>query len=418
MEYIQVFNSHHPLITVEPELDLNEVHFLDVVVYKGMDIGLTNLLSTKVYFKPTDTNALLHKERFHSKHVFSGILKSQLLRFRRICSDPREADNATQILIKGLRTRAYSRSFLRKVQSWMDSEPTKRRPDRRGLIPKVFSYSGYTTGLSHLLEGNFQMVFENTPFADRRRTISAYNRSLGEYLVRAELADPGTPRGSGGKVNMVFKRTTREPFPLQVGSSRSRTNVVYCIWCRKCGIQYVGETRNSIGARLSNHKYNSIYQTSLSGYMGVREGGPLCGLESWVARVRARALAGPPLQEEKHDGYETPPPPNLPHPGLFDGHVWPMYLKHNIMVTTQLLGGREKEQNFPWDFLERLLVLSEYKDPETPEDHVEPTNPRLQVQPQTVQGRGNGERSPPRGPLYIPHNRPWTLPPEKSPKNI
>ena len=46
-----------------------------------------------MYFKPTDIHQLLDKTSFHPKHTFSGILKSQITRFYRICSEPSEFEN-------------------------------------------------------------------------------------------------------------------------------------------------------------------------------------------------------------------------------------------------------------------------------------------------------------------------------------
>lgn len=55
-------------------------------------------------FKPTDTHALLHKNSFHPKHTFKGIVKFQLICFYRICTDPRDAENVAKVLFKTLRT--------------------------------------------------------------------------------------------------------------------------------------------------------------------------------------------------------------------------------------------------------------------------------------------------------------------------
>jgi len=38
------------------------------------------------FFKPTDTHQLLHGSSYHPKHTTKGILKSQILRFKRISS--------------------------------------------------------------------------------------------------------------------------------------------------------------------------------------------------------------------------------------------------------------------------------------------------------------------------------------------
>lgn len=60
-------------------------------------------LGTRVYFKPTDTHALLHKTSHHPKHTYRGIIKSQLIRFNRICARHEDVEVATGTLFKDLR---------------------------------------------------------------------------------------------------------------------------------------------------------------------------------------------------------------------------------------------------------------------------------------------------------------------------
>ncbi|KAE8277680.1 hypothetical protein D5F01_LYC24312 [Larimichthys crocea] len=74
-------------------------------------------LHTKVYFKTTDTHALLHKNSYHPKHTFRGIIKSQIIRFHRICSQQSDFNKATSLLFKALRNRAYSKRFLRQIKN-------------------------------------------------------------------------------------------------------------------------------------------------------------------------------------------------------------------------------------------------------------------------------------------------------------
>ena len=43
--------------------------------------------NTNGYFKPIDTLELLHKKSHHPNHTFKGIIKSQILRYVRICNN-------------------------------------------------------------------------------------------------------------------------------------------------------------------------------------------------------------------------------------------------------------------------------------------------------------------------------------------
>lgn len=86
-DFVQTLNGHHILIKLDPIIHDKEVNFLATTVFKGPGFEETGILETKVYFIPTDTHTFLHKKSFHPQHVFKGILKSQLLRFHRICTN-------------------------------------------------------------------------------------------------------------------------------------------------------------------------------------------------------------------------------------------------------------------------------------------------------------------------------------------
>jgi len=58
---------------------------------------------------------LLHRGSHHDPSVFKGSIKAQLLRIRRICSKETDRVEATKILLKALRRKGYSQSFLRRV---------------------------------------------------------------------------------------------------------------------------------------------------------------------------------------------------------------------------------------------------------------------------------------------------------------
>lgn len=101
--FINVLNGHYNSITVKYNLQSEQIKFLDtqVFVVRGDDEKWS--LGTRVYFKPTDTHALLHKTSHHPKHTYRGIIKSQLIRFNRICARHEDVEVATGTLFKDLR---------------------------------------------------------------------------------------------------------------------------------------------------------------------------------------------------------------------------------------------------------------------------------------------------------------------------
>ena len=88
--------------------------------------------------------------------------------------------------------------------------------------------------------------------------ISAYkwNPNLRDILVRVKLPSPSAQPGSPGRCRTVTNPTTKIPYFLKKSITMKHCNCVYKIHFRHCKIIYVGETRNSLSARLSAHSYN------------------------------------------------------------------------------------------------------------------------------------------------------------------
>ena len=109
--FLDILNSHQNCVKLTSVTSKQSIDFLDTTIFKGERFISNGLLDSKVYFKPTYTHQLLYKDSFHPKHTFSGILKSQLLRFHRICNNKSEFEEAVQILFHSLRQRNYTPRF-------------------------------------------------------------------------------------------------------------------------------------------------------------------------------------------------------------------------------------------------------------------------------------------------------------------
>ena len=259
-DFVLTLNSHHPSITVKPLTSRTTMDFLDVTTFKGPDFNTTGILDTRVFFKPTDSHALLHHSSFHPKHTFAGIIKSQLTRFRRICSRPGDYISATQTLFRALRKRGYPRSLLRTLTYKTDTRTPARinRFENKRIVPFVAIYSPYTTRAMRRAKKHFEVTMSGTPLAQNIGIISAYKRNpnLRDILVRAKLPIPTARPVSPGRCRTVTNPTTKNTFLIKRNITMRHCNCVYKIYCRRCKIIYIGETRNSLSARLSTHRYN------------------------------------------------------------------------------------------------------------------------------------------------------------------
>ena len=107
-EFINLFNSQDKSIKIDYNINEISVDVLDVTIVKSSGFSNHNILDTKVYFKETDMHGLLHKQSFHPKYTFEGILKSQLIRLLTICNNMEDFHEATSILFKVLRGKRHN----------------------------------------------------------------------------------------------------------------------------------------------------------------------------------------------------------------------------------------------------------------------------------------------------------------------
>lgn len=262
-EFVDVLNSHDPSIQLTTEIDEQSIHFLDTTVFKGQNFPQTHKLEIKVFFKETDTHALLHRKSFHPKHSFGGIVKSQLLRFYRICSREDNFREAVQILFNALMKRGYGRTFLRHCLKRF-LERTNR--DHGNFIPLISTFSSGNKLLNTRLKSNFEKFAQRT-ILPGTKVLSAYrrNKNLKDILIHAKLSPlkvmkPQLLDRQFLKIKFVKNTQQKTVFKIQqVFTPRSR-NCIYMIICIKCGIKYVGETKNSLSTRMIQHRYNLRHQ--------------------------------------------------------------------------------------------------------------------------------------------------------------
>ena len=216
--FFEILNTHNPAVKLSCRIESHSIDFLDVTIFKGPNLEINNTLDTKVYFKPTDTHQLLHKASFHPKHTFSGILKSQILRFFRICSQKNDFDNAVSILFKALRKRGYSSRFLRKTKSnilkFINSGDNIKPP----FLETTDNCEHYATAC-----GNSRLCFTCKHIPN---------------------------------CNSVTSNTTNMSFKLQTDLNCNSNNIIYLIECENCGKQYIGQTKRSLRLRFNNHRFD------------------------------------------------------------------------------------------------------------------------------------------------------------------
>lgn len=243
----------------------NTVDFLDTTVFFMPPSNTHKTLHTKVFFKSSDTHSLLHKTSFHPKHTFKGIVKSQLIRFHRICSFETHFEEACQTLFQVLRTRGYSKRFLRHIKSQtlksFSSNVTRLRSDPKHAIPLITTFNNHSKILNRHIKHNFHTTqITHIPLQDFA-VVSAYrkNKNLKDSLVRADLKtgpDCIPPVVSQHFFQPRVQRMGSKAYILPTQVNLNTKNVVYLINCTHCNNKYIGETHHSLQTRLKQHLHN------------------------------------------------------------------------------------------------------------------------------------------------------------------
>ena len=212
-EFLDILNSHLPPIKFKAVIHDTTIDFLDTTTFKDPDNE--QQLLTKVYFKPTDTHELLYKESFHPKHTFKGVLKSQIIRYHKICSRELDFEVAWKVLYKALSKRRYSTRWLRKVK-------------------------------------NETLVDLHTK--DRIDLVHMCNPSSSKFGARACGGNRCMTCKIISKCQNFTSTNTKETFAINTVMDCESSNIIYLYTCKYCHIQYVGETGNCLRNRANAHR--------------------------------------------------------------------------------------------------------------------------------------------------------------------
>ena len=263
--FLDTLNNHNPSIKLKATINKNSVDFLDTTTFKGPKFKSENKLDIKIYFKDTDTHALLHMSSYHPKHTFAGLIKSQLLRFHRICTQSDDFKRATKVLFQALSTRGYSRTFLRSCfKSFLEVKPILVGT----ALPFVTTFSPSTVRLVKQIKNNLQNHIQKHQPNTELRIIAAFrkNKNLQDHLVKAkikkstEFSRAGPQKNYFKQIKYVYDSSNQVVYTTAKQGSIQTKNCVYLITCKQCGIKYVGETSLTIQVRFTCHKHNIIKQ--------------------------------------------------------------------------------------------------------------------------------------------------------------
>lgn len=282
-EFLNELNSNNNNIRLTSDFSQNDIHFLDVNIFRQGD-GL----GTKVYFKPTDSNSYLPSSSGHHPKWLKNIPKGQLTRVKRNCSNKADFLRQAQVVRKKFVEKGY-------VGETLDStiQELAVRPRDSFLIdqPKVQNNDNHEWSFISGFHSQFREVEDifnahwhvlcmdktlGPSLPCRPKFIYRRAHSFADKIVRKVLDPPSRPLTFWDKKGFYSCRRCRacrevgrpmralESFTSSSNGREFSINefitcntayVVYAMQC-PCGLMYIGRTKRLLRVRIAEHIAN------------------------------------------------------------------------------------------------------------------------------------------------------------------
>lgn len=260
-EFINILNNQDKSIQLSVVIGQDQIDFLDTTIYIGPKFLHNKQLDIKVHFKKTDKHTLLFKNSFHPKHTHKGLIKSQLIRYKRICTQQNDFSIAVKILFQALRKRGYSRTFLRHCSKKFEQETHKTHKTHNKLLPLITKYSTSTNKATSRIMEHFKEEIQQKGLLTEYKIIRAFSkhRNLKDILTKAKLTD-NTQIQSDDTPTLIHLskiQNTRDNtfYGIHQSFSLRSKNCIFTIQCGICQKKYIGDTKDSLLELLKNLTY-------------------------------------------------------------------------------------------------------------------------------------------------------------------
>lgn len=273
--FFEHLNSSHSSIKFVGTVSDTCIPFLDVEVHLKND-----LISTDLYTKPTNSHNYLPWNSCHPKGTKKGIIYSEALRVRRICSEQEFFNKRLYQLGGYLRSCNYPANYINSAFAIVRSMPRSdtleyrtRQQNTRTTFPITFHPN--LRNLPHTLMDKYKNVLLRDPTNKqtfKEPPMLAYKRppNLRNLITRASI----TPRQdthiagfydcANSKCKTHTHNITGDTFSSSITNKTYRMtqsldcnihNLIYLITCAKsdCKQQYVGETGRRHRDRFPEH---------------------------------------------------------------------------------------------------------------------------------------------------------------------
>ena len=283
--FINHLNSCHHSIKFTATISPTSVCFLDTTLNKATDGSLT----TDLYTKPTDSHSYLHYSSCHPGHIKKSLPLSQFLQLKRIRSKEEDFEHHSSTMLRHFLNRGYPHSLLndafKKAKNTPRDlllNPTKNTAQQEKKLFPVSTFHPCGNILKYTIMTNWHLLDRScsTRGLTDHRLIFGHrrNKNLKDLLVHAKVnyhyEKPDIPHHHLcdrentckdkkcrycpllDKTGKIASHISHEKFTARKNITCKSHNVIYCITCQQCGIQYVGQSKRRLMDRLQGHFYN------------------------------------------------------------------------------------------------------------------------------------------------------------------
>ena len=241
-----------------------------------------------MYCKPTDRHSYLQYNSFHPLHLKKSIVFCQILRYKRICSNPhdyveRVGDLLQFFLLKGYPWKLLAKELEKANKFERNTLLAYKEKTNIKRIPIVHQYHPSLIPINKRLQKEWKNLSHNPSFENlfSKPLVCAYKQppNLKRLLVKSTLPSSvplhGNQKCRKPRCQVCNILNTQEtitppgtnimlkPGPFNCDSE----NVVYLLMCTRCnGGNYVGETKSKFRLRINNHKLSIRNHRNQPGY--------------------------------------------------------------------------------------------------------------------------------------------------------
>ena len=190
--FLRDLNKQKEKIKFTAEIMTQSCNFLDLTIYKSPTFLNAGKLSTKIYYKPTNTFSYPLGSSFMPKHILKGIAIGEATRLLRNTESPALFKYYKKRLQRKLKSRKYPRDIVRLVGTMKHSKrpvtlyTRKKRVYGDKLLPFKIIYNKYKPSLYSIFrrrwETNYNDKYLFTLFPNPPMTIYRNRKSLKTLL--------------------------------------------------------------------------------------------------------------------------------------------------------------------------------------------------------------------------------------------